>query len=108
MTQSKLYIDGVEQTLTPILFGGDIGTDVLTDSPRFGGWNPDLQFALDGRFDDISIWHGARSAADIAADMNGTIDGPQPGLVAAYTSRTYPTVPAALSTLRATAITRRC
>jgi VCBS repeat-containing protein len=83
-TQSKLYIDGQLQTLTQIVGSSYNPWAAITDSPRIGGWDWDSLYSIDGKIDDVRIWHGARSASDIAADTAAVVNGPQQNLVAAY------------------------
>jgi VCBS repeat-containing protein len=83
--QSKLYIDGVLQDLQPAGGADNAFATFSGDTAHIGGWGVTTQYTLDGAIDNVNIWHGERSAAEIAADMEGTITGPQPGLVASYT-----------------------
>jgi hypothetical protein len=83
ISQSKLYVDGVLQTLTQHGTPSSV-LDVLSDTPRIGGWAVSTQYSLDGDMDEFRLWRGERTADQIAADMNSVIAGPQPNLVAAY------------------------
>jgi VCBS repeat-containing protein len=87
-TQSQLYIDGQLQTLTQLAGGPFNPWAVITDNPRIGGWDFDSIYSIDGRVDDVRVYHGARAAVDIVADMNASVAGPEPNLVAAYTFET--------------------
>ena len=106
-TQSKLYIDGELQTLTQLAGSPLNSSAVITDDLRIGGWDYDSIYSMDGQIDNVSIWHGARTRFQISADMNGSVTGPQSGLVAAYRLKTSPMGPAASPTVRATGIMAR-
>jgi VCBS repeat-containing protein len=82
--ESKLYIDGVEQTLSQLAGFSNTSFDAISDSARIGGWDLNSQFALDGSIDEVRIWHGERTGAEIVAGMNAVVAGQRPGLVAAY------------------------
>lgn len=75
----KIYVDGV--LATSVTYSGKIVLDnlPLVLGPDFSGVKGTLQFG------DFRIWNRARSAAEIAADMNRTLDGNEPGLTAYYT-----------------------
>ena len=80
---SKLYIDGVLQTLQST--GGHANYLATPgDTIHIGGWGVSTQYTLAGQIDDVSVWHGERTQTEITADMQGSITGPQPGLVASY------------------------
>ena len=79
---SKLYIDGVLQTLQPSFPNNALA--VPSDTFHIGGWGVSTQYALAGQIDDVSVWHGERTQTEITADIQGNITGPQPGLVASY------------------------
>jgi Ca2+-binding RTX toxin-like protein len=86
--QSRIYIDGVEQTLTQLTgsFSGppdNSRANFNTNTARIGGRDVNSEFSLEGQIDNVVIWHGERSASQIAADMNG-INPDQPALVAFY------------------------
>jgi VCBS repeat-containing protein len=84
ITQSKLYIDGVQQTLGSLLYGGDAGFDSITNNnAEIAGFGFDNQYSLDGMMDNVAIWHGERTGSQIIADMNG-INPDQPTLAALY------------------------
>jgi gliding motility-associated-like protein len=77
----KLYVNGVEQTLTgtalttvantdPVI----IGQDFLSNGSRF----------FNGSIDEVRIWNTARSATEITNNMNVSMLGNEAGLVANY------------------------
>jgi VCBS repeat-containing protein len=82
VTQSRLYIDGVEQDLTQLR--GVPNSGVITDNAQIGGWGVDSEYSLDGQIDDVSIWQGARTAAQVADDIQYGTTPFQENLVAAY------------------------
>ena len=82
---SRLYIDGVEQTLQLGLGNHPEapGVAFFTDTPRIGGWTISDDYSFQGQIDDFRIWHGERSQSDIAANMDG-LHGSTADLVANY------------------------
>jgi Ca2+-binding RTX toxin-like protein len=94
VTESKLYIDGVLQTLTqftglvdggPYSFGGPNNANaIISNTAQIGGWGFDSQYSLGGAIDEFRIWHGERTADQILSTMNDTIVGSRPDLVAVY------------------------
>lgn len=83
VANSKLYVDGVLQTLTQFGTPNNFFANI-TDFPVIGGFTVHPQYSLDGSVDEVRIWRGELSQSDIQNGMNGTISGPQPGLVASY------------------------
>ena len=78
----KIYINGVEKTFT---FGGNpmapIGTspsDFVLGQRAGGGLN------FLGQMDEVRVWNYARSVSEIQANMNRSLTGNEPGLVAYY------------------------
>ena len=90
---NKLYIDGVEQTLTQRL--GSTGSKTVTQNGRISGWDyPSSQiYSFDGSIDELKVFKGELSAADVrstfAARSGGTCivcsAPPTPGLVGWWT-----------------------
>jgi gliding motility-associated-like protein len=77
----KIYINGVEQTITgtpltavantdPVI----IGQDYSIGASRF----------FNGSIDEVRIWNTARSASEISTNMNVALAGNETGLVAYY------------------------
>ncbi len=77
----KVYINGVEQTITgtplttvansdPVI----IGQDFSAGASRF----------FNGNIDEVRIWNTARSASEISTNMNVALAGNETGLVAYY------------------------
>lgn len=90
--QWKLYLNGVEQSLTvpagsPATFPGviprgdsiqhfAIGTAMNSSGTREGSFH--------GVIDEVRVWNVARGAADIANDMDAAVAHDTPGLLARY------------------------
>ena len=55
---SKLYIDGILQTLQPSFPENALA--VPGDTLHIGGWGVSKQYTLAGQIDDVSVWHGER------------------------------------------------
>ncbi|RTY36918.1 DUF4347 domain-containing protein, partial [Chlorobium phaeovibrioides] len=83
ITQSKLYLNGVEQTLTQVL-GSSVSQNV-TSSAAIGRWEYSSNYFFDGRIDDLRIYSRELSGAEIAATMNTELNGSEAGLEAYYT-----------------------
>jgi uncharacterized delta-60 repeat protein len=65
-TQGKLYIDGVQQTLSQLLGTQDTTKGATTNAYIGGtGWSPNFRFT--GRIDEVSIYAGQLSASRIQA-----------------------------------------
>ncbi|MEZ5841019.1 MAG: LamG-like jellyroll fold domain-containing protein [Hyphomicrobiales bacterium] len=85
VTQNKLYIDGVSRSLSQ-LQGTPITSRVGADM-TISGWPADNSTLFDGQLADVRVWDGARSAAEVADDMNTPVtadDTGSPNLVASY------------------------
>ncbi|MQY63586.1 MAG: hypothetical protein GH143_04695, partial [Calditrichaeota bacterium] len=70
----RLFMDGVQiaaQTSSATIWAGDGGLHI---GGLRGGWR------FQGLIDEVRIWNVARTAADIQADMNTTLDGNEVGL----------------------------
>lgn len=81
---SKLYINGVEQTLT--VRGGSVSNAAaqITSTARISGWGSNNSYKFDGTLDDLRIWNDERTAAEINQYMNYSITTPQADLEANY------------------------
>jgi len=84
VTDSKLYIDGVLQPLTQLRASPSNGNAILSDTAHIGGVGFENTYSVGGQLDEFRIWHGERTAQEIADNMNVPLLGPQPGLVASY------------------------
>jgi hypothetical protein len=54
------------------------------DDPRIGGYGYNSEFSLDGQLDEFRLWHGARTAQEIADSMDDRLVGTQPNLAVSY------------------------
>ncbi len=76
----KIYINGQERASGLINPPSDITRNICyLGKSNFG---PDGYF--NGQMDEVHIWNVVRSACDIRTDMNQTLKGTEPGLVACY------------------------
>ncbi len=64
VTQNVLYINGVEQSLSQQT-GTPSGTEVVSTTATIGGHATDNWNWFAGEIDEIRIWNGARTAAEI-------------------------------------------
>ncbi len=78
-----LYVDGARAASAAWTLGSVLVTtnDVLLGACNFGSG---FLRRLDGSIDDVRIWDHARTASEIAGDMNCRLAGTEPGLVAYY------------------------
>ena len=88
--EMKVYTDGVLDNSVI----GPTGTKNAPPSLRIGmlqtGIHPGIN-PLNGFITEVRIWNVARTQAEIQADMNRTLAGDEPGLVAYYSMRVPPT-----------------
>jgi VCBS repeat-containing protein len=82
VSQNKLYIDGVEQTLTQQV--GTTTTASVTSNARISSWAYDNNYMFDGKIDELRIWDGARTVDQVNDLMYDRINGSQTNLMAAY------------------------
>ena len=82
VTANKLYIDGAAQTLTQVLGSPNLGVAVVTTSMTLGGDPLDTNLRLTGRLDEVRVYNGALTAAEVTAEYNRT--EPCSTLVAQY------------------------
>jgi hypothetical protein len=84
-TWVRLFIDGVEDTASPIDAGfSDVyygSEDVLIGAANF---TSSFLRRFDGIIDEVRIWDHARTEGEIAGQMNCALDGTEPGLLAYY------------------------
>ncbi len=72
MLGNKLYIDGVEQTLTQRRNSPNNARAVVDPHLRIGGWWADNGYRFRGRLDELNVYTGELSAAEVLADMNAS------------------------------------
>ncbi|MCC2112171.1 MAG: VCBS repeat-containing protein, partial [Hyphomicrobiales bacterium] len=85
VTQNKLYIDGVDQSLTQRQ-GTPLSSKVGADA-TISGWPADSSTAFTGQLADVRVWDGERTAGEVVADMNDPVDSGDNGatsLIASY------------------------
>jgi len=81
-TDSKLYFNGIEQTLTQIL--GNPSSKAVTDSAGIATWGYHSGEYFGGKIDELRIWNGERTATQIRENMCKNITGNEDELVAYY------------------------
>ena len=72
VTQDALYIDGVAQTLsqqvgTPFLADAVVGSDL-----HMGGWGQNTGYRFSSRIDEVNVFNGALTQAQVTALYNET------------------------------------
>ncbi len=77
---ATLLVNGQEVGSNPNL----LLSTVEKNTENFLGTSLDLTNSLDGEMDEIRIWNVARTEKQIRADMNKSLTGREPGLVALY------------------------
>jgi len=67
---TKLYINGVEQTLSQK--AGTSGSKTVTTSAVISGWTGNANYKFNGTIDEVRIYNRSLSASEIADLYNGT------------------------------------
>jgi hypothetical protein len=87
---NKIYINGVEQTLSQK--AGTTGSKTITQNMRISGWYTDTSYKFNGYIDDVRIYNRALSAAEVAglynsggAKISGATTAVTNGLVSRWT-----------------------
>lgn len=71
ISANLLYIDGVLQTTVSQLMGAyDNNVAEVQTYARIGGWHKDTNYLFTGYIDEVSIWRGELSSADITDIYN--------------------------------------
>ena len=81
---SRLMLDGVEQILTQQVGTPNNTNAFVTSDASISGWPNTAGFRFDGRLDEVRIWNGSRSEAEVQSLMHDQISGPHDHLVANY------------------------
>ncbi|MDP6467641.1 MAG: Calx-beta domain-containing protein, partial [Pirellulaceae bacterium] len=74
------YIDGVALPTTNIASA----SGAITGALYIGDYHPVFEGEWDGEIDEIRIWNGLRTPAEILANMNIELSGSEPGLLSYY------------------------
>lgn len=74
-----LYLNGVEKTLSGTALSVQVNGDPINIGRDFSSRY------FNGEIDEVRIWNTARTATEIADNMNNGLDGTESGLVAYYT-----------------------
>ncbi|MBK8304800.1 MAG: LamG domain-containing protein [Chloracidobacterium sp.] len=73
VSQSRLFIDGVEQQLSARI--GTPGVGYATDDARIGGWLYDNDYDFSGKVDELEIFNRALTQQEIQAIVNAGRSG---------------------------------
>jgi len=68
----ELYIDGVAQAMSQRQSTPNNATAVVDATLRIGGWRSDTSYRFSGRIDDVKVYDGQLTAAEVAAVFNET------------------------------------
>lgn len=72
MVSNKLYIDGVEQSLTQRRNSPNNSRTVVQSSARIGGWLQSGGYRFSGNIDELNIYKGELDSAEVNQIMNAT------------------------------------
>lgn len=78
MTENKLYIDGVSQTLSQRRSRPNVRRSVVDPHLRIGGWWATNGYRFSGLLDEVKIYDGALTPAEVNADFTYTHSGTCP------------------------------
>ena len=78
VTNNKLYIDGVSQTLSQRRSTPSVSNAVVNSHLRIGGWWASNGYRFSGLLDEVKIYSGALSPAEVNADYTYTHAGACP------------------------------
>jgi hypothetical protein len=70
VTQNKLYIDGIDQTLTQRRSTPNNSRAVVSSTLRIGGWQADNSYRFSGRIDEVKVYNSAVTQALVTALYN--------------------------------------
>ncbi|MBN2296746.1 MAG: tandem-95 repeat protein, partial [Pirellulales bacterium] len=82
--QSRMFIDGVEQEMEQHRGTPNNGSARVDSEAHISGWGVSDGYKFSGELDELRIWNGTRSEADILSSMRGEFSSDDPNLVAAY------------------------
>ena len=86
-TQSRLWLDGVEQTLTQQL--GSPASRTVTPQARISGWVTDSNYLFGGSIDEVAVFNSLLPGADISAQVAAGSDGTYSQTVLSQTPIAY-------------------
>ncbi|NNJ92715.1 MAG: LamG domain-containing protein, partial [Gammaproteobacteria bacterium] len=69
LTANKMYIDGVQQTLTQRRRSPNNSNAVAASSATISGWRRSSGYRFDGMLDEVNIYRGEISQAEINAEL---------------------------------------
>ncbi|MBU0752484.1 MAG: LamG domain-containing protein [Gammaproteobacteria bacterium] len=69
---NALYIDGVAQVLTQLRSSPSNPNAVVNSTLRIGGWQTDTNYRFSGRIDEVKVYDGQLTPAEITAVYNET------------------------------------
>ncbi|PIQ55876.1 MAG: hypothetical protein COW02_02150 [Comamonadaceae bacterium CG12_big_fil_rev_8_21_14_0_65_59_15] len=72
VTGNQLYIDGVVQTLAQRRGTPNNSTALVSSTLRIGGWQPNNGYRFSGRIDEVAVFNGTVTSAQVTAAYNQT------------------------------------
>lgn len=86
VAENKIYINGVEQTLTQRMGSFRNNIAQLTSNAYISGTpNSPGNYAFGGLLDEVRVWDGERTLSEIRSNMRVSIAGGEDNLLASYT-----------------------
>ncbi|WP_458701598.1 LamG domain-containing protein [Sulfurospirillum sp. 1307] len=73
-TQNKLYIDGVNQTLSQQNSSENISHAIVSSTARIGGTRGNNGYRFKGKIDELKIWNGELGASTIQSIYNNEVN----------------------------------
>ena len=83
-TESRLFIDGVEQDMAQQRSTPNNRCAVAGAEGHVSGWGVNGDYRFRGEIDELRIWNGERGPEDVVASMRGEFSPDAENLVAAY------------------------
>lgn len=72
VASNELYIDGVKQTLTQRLSSPNNGNAYVRSTLQVSGWGANSGYRFSGHIDDVKVYNGALSQAEVNAAYTAT------------------------------------
>ena len=82
VTQNKLYINGIENSLSQL--NSTPLSPAVSSEATIGGHTTDIYNFFTGKIDELRIWNGSRTASEIRENMCRTLTGNETNLLAYY------------------------